>query len=194
MISAREECLERGHSERLFPLIEACLAEAGRACRDIGLIAVSTGPGNFTGARIGVAAARGLALSTGARAIGVDRLEALAEGRDGPVCVALNARGGALHIARFVNGALAGAAETLSPAAGADRAAGAAVIGDGASALIAAGGVGRAGGEGEEAALATIAGVALRKARAGDAPRPAPRYLRPVNAAPARDGPPAILP
>ncbi|MFV0475617.1 MAG: tRNA (adenosine(37)-N6)-threonylcarbamoyltransferase complex dimerization subunit type 1 TsaB, partial [Pikeienuella sp.] len=103
-LATREEIRERGHAERLFPMIRECLEEAGRDFRDIRLIAVSTGPGNFTGARIGVAAARGLALSTGARAVGVDRFEALAEGREGPVCVALLARAGALHLARFEGG------------------------------------------------------------------------------------------
>lgn len=184
---------EKGHAERLFPLIGECLAAVGRAFGDIGLIAVCAGPGNFTGVRIGVAAARGLALSTGAPAIGVDRFEALAEGREGALCVALKARGGALHLARFENGVEAMKPETLAPEEGAEFARDAVLIGDGAE-LLAAAGPGELGGMRSEAPLSAFARVAARKLAAGGAPRPAPRYLRPANAALPREAPAIILP
>lgn len=187
------EPLERGHAERLFPLIEECLSQAGRSFADIELIATCTGPGNFTGARIGVAAARGLALSTGATAIGIDRFEALAEGREGVICIALEARGGAVHLARYENGVATMAPETLQAEEGSAFARGALLIGDGAASLHAATGEGKIGDEAGDPPLAAIARIAIRKAGEG-APRPAPRYLRPANAAPSRDAPPVILP
>lgn len=63
--SFRHEPLERGQAERLIPLLESLLAEAGLGWRDLGGLAVGVGPGNFTGVRIAVAAARGLGLGLG---------------------------------------------------------------------------------------------------------------------------------
>lgn len=75
--AARVAMMKSGQSERLFPLIEEVLANAGLTRSDLDLICVGVGPGNFTGTRIGVAAARGLALSLGIPSVGVSRLEAL---------------------------------------------------------------------------------------------------------------------
>lgn len=72
------EAMPRGHIERLSPMVEQVLSQAGVEARDVGVIGVTCGPGGFTGARLGVAFARGLALSTGAQAVGVSTLEALA--------------------------------------------------------------------------------------------------------------------
>ena len=80
LVTESSDAMTRGHAERLFPLVGECLAAGGLSYADITAIAVCTGPGNFTGARIGVAAARGLALSLGAPSIGVDRFDAAAEG------------------------------------------------------------------------------------------------------------------
>ncbi|WP_119167382.1 tRNA (adenosine(37)-N6)-threonylcarbamoyltransferase complex dimerization subunit type 1 TsaB [Algihabitans albus] len=65
LLAARREERLRGHGERLFGLIEELLAETGLDYPDIDLIAVTRGPGSFTGLRIGLAAARGLALARG---------------------------------------------------------------------------------------------------------------------------------
>ncbi|MEO1612612.1 MAG: tRNA (adenosine(37)-N6)-threonylcarbamoyltransferase complex dimerization subunit type 1 TsaB [Pseudomonadota bacterium] len=186
LIASRVEAMERGHAERLFPLIEDCLAEAGAAPTDVGVVVACTGPGNFTGARIGVAAARGLALSARAIAVGVDRLEALVFGTEGEVAVALEARGGAIHLARFDGGALTGEARTLqAEEANLD---GARVIGDAAHRFPEAELLNPLG----DAPLAAIAALGEAKAAAG-APRPAPRYLRPVNAALPSEPPPKII-
>jgi tRNA threonylcarbamoyladenosine biosynthesis protein TsaB len=67
-----------GHATRLLPLAEALLAEGGLAWGDVGRIAVGVGPGTFTGLRIGVATARGLAQSLGVELVGVSSLRALA--------------------------------------------------------------------------------------------------------------------
>ncbi len=74
-------------------MIEEVLAEAGAGYGDLTRIAVCTGPGSFTGLRIGVAAARGLALGCGVPAIGITRFEALAEEADGATTIRLRGRG-----------------------------------------------------------------------------------------------------
>lgn len=76
--AARAEAMLRGQAERLMPLIAETLAAASIAPAALDLIAVTTGPGSFTGIRIGLAAARGLALATGRPAVGVGVLDAYA--------------------------------------------------------------------------------------------------------------------
>ena len=68
----------RSHSERLPGEIAAALTEAGLQRGDIGLLAVATGPGAFTGLRIGLAAMQGLAMTLGRPVIGISALDALA--------------------------------------------------------------------------------------------------------------------
>ena len=65
LVEAALEPMESGQSERLMPLLEGVLARAGIGWRDLVAVGVGTGPGNFTGVRISVAAARGLALGLG---------------------------------------------------------------------------------------------------------------------------------
>lgn len=66
------------HSQTLMPIIEHVLKESGSSLKDIDLISVTLGPGSFTGVRIGVASAKGLAFSENLPVIGVSALEALA--------------------------------------------------------------------------------------------------------------------
>jgi len=74
----RFERLLRGHAERLTPMIGEVMAEAPFDYRDIARIVVTTGPGTFTGQRVGIAAARALALATGARIGTLSSLEVMA--------------------------------------------------------------------------------------------------------------------
>jgi len=76
--AARAETMNRGQAERLLPLIAETLTAAGIAPDALDLVAVTTGPGSFTGIRIGLAAARGLALAVGRTAIGVGVFDAYA--------------------------------------------------------------------------------------------------------------------
>ncbi|SER50500.1 tRNA threonylcarbamoyladenosine biosynthesis protein TsaB [Faunimonas pinastri] len=97
ILARRSERIGRGHAERLMPLISECMAEAGVGFSELTAIAVTVGPGSFTGVRIGVAAARGLALALDVPAIGIDVLDAIGESarRDRPgaaVVTALDAR------------------------------------------------------------------------------------------------------
>ena len=73
--------LRRNHSERLMPMVDAALRAAGaKAPEDIGAVAVSAGPGSFTGLRIGLATAKGLAFGWGTPLVTVGTLDALAAG------------------------------------------------------------------------------------------------------------------
>jgi tRNA threonylcarbamoyladenosine biosynthesis protein TsaB len=74
----RRLILARGHAEILMPMLQEVLAEAAVDFTTLDLLAVTTGPGTFTGIRIGLAAARGLALASGLPLLGVTSLEAIA--------------------------------------------------------------------------------------------------------------------
>ena len=102
VLARASERIGRGHAERLMPMVEATRAEALVAFSDLDRIATTTGPGSFTGVRIGVAAARGLALALDIPAVGVGSLQAFAfpllrEGRYATVAVALDARRGEVY-------------------------------------------------------------------------------------------------
>jgi len=77
VVAARAEMMERGQAERLIPMIAEVTTEAGIRARDLDRIAVTVGPGAFTGVRIALAAARGLALGAGLPIVGVTSFEAV---------------------------------------------------------------------------------------------------------------------
>lgn len=89
--------MQRGHAEALMPLVARILDRARLDVADIDRIAVTTGPGSFTGLRVGIAAARGIALAAGKPAIGLTTLAAfaapfIAADDTLPVVVAIDAR------------------------------------------------------------------------------------------------------
>jgi tRNA threonylcarbamoyladenosine biosynthesis protein TsaB len=97
------------HSERLMPAIEQLLQDAGVGPGDVDLFAVADGPGSFTGLRIGIAAAQGLALAHGRPVAGVSTLRGLAMNaalHPGPIVPVLNAYRGAVYfgVYRMENG------------------------------------------------------------------------------------------
>lgn len=77
-IVSRLEPMATGHAERMMPLISELLVEAGTSIAEIGCIAVTIGPGSFTGTRIGIAAARALKLARDIPIISFTSLEAIA--------------------------------------------------------------------------------------------------------------------
>ena len=77
-VFVRAQPMQRGHAEALFPMIEEVLTDAGADMAALRRIGVCTGPGSFTGVRVGVSAARGLALGLGIPAVGISRLAAVA--------------------------------------------------------------------------------------------------------------------
>lgn len=136
-VLARESvAMRRGHAEALIPMIGRVMAGAGLAYAALQRIAVTTGPGTFTGLRVGMAAARGLALATGAPLVGIGTLEALAAGfaadhREGarPFLVALDAHKGEVYAQPFAaDGAPAAAPALLAPAEAARRVAGSGML------------------------------------------------------------------
>ena len=80
IVAHRFESMARGHAEHLMGMVRGVLAESGTGFPDLDLLAVTNGPGGFTGLRIGLAAARGMALAGGLPCIGVSTLEAIANG------------------------------------------------------------------------------------------------------------------
>lgn len=173
----RVEPMDRGQAERLFPMLSEVLAEAGIGWHHLDGIGVGTGPGNFTGIRIAVSAARGLALGLGIPAVGVDAFEALREGHDGPCACAVDARRNQVFLQGFDN-------PSISEPALFDATALPAFDGP----LI--------GAHGQPPAMPVAEAIARIAARRYEAqpPRPAPLYLRPADAAPARDAAPVLLP
>jgi tRNA threonylcarbamoyladenosine biosynthesis protein TsaB len=77
-MTSRSLPMMRGHAEALMPLVATVMSAAGIEFSDLDRIAVTVGPGSFTGLRVGVAAARGIALATGKPAVGLTTLAALA--------------------------------------------------------------------------------------------------------------------
>lgn len=105
---ARQETMERGQAEALMPMVAEVMAEAGLDFSELDRIAATTGPGSFTGMRIAIAAARGLALVTRAKLFGTDSLSVMAHvaresgvATDGQLAVAADARRGMLYIGLY---------------------------------------------------------------------------------------------
>ena len=92
------------HSQTLIPMIEQLCRDSGALISDVEAIAVNTGPGSFTGVRIGVAAAKGLAFAKNLPCVAVSTLESMAyrfQGSDCVVCAVMDARCSQLYNAMF---------------------------------------------------------------------------------------------
>ncbi|WP_432285234.1 tRNA (adenosine(37)-N6)-threonylcarbamoyltransferase complex dimerization subunit type 1 TsaB [Aminobacter sp. BA135] len=184
--------LGKGHAEHLMAVIDEALAQAGKSYSDLGRIAVSTGPGSFTGVRVAVSAARGFSLALKIPAVGVSTLEALAaETRAalGPrkVLAAHDAGRAELHAAVYDKDGQAihaPAVLTLDEAvviAGSDAMA----LAGTAAQLIAGAATGKVFEFGPVSATADIGTYArIAAGKAGDGERPKPIYLRAPDAKP----------
>ena len=168
VLAARAEEMGRGQAERLMPLLEEVLADAGTEWADLSRLGVGIGPGNFTGIRIAVSAARGLALALEIPAVGVSTFDAIALTHDAGHVPVVPAPRDQLYMRP------PGAKPALVDLATA-RATGLALALPPTPAELAQ-------------AIARAAAAAP-----GDAPAPSPLYVRPADAAPAREAPPAIL-
>jgi len=164
MASAAEE-MPRGQAERLMTLLEELLSAQGVGWADLDALAVGTGPGNFTGIRIGVSATRGLALGLGLPAYGVDGFAA--RGRIAPTgsAVAIPAPRDAVYITDADGPRLVARADVPSPAP-----------------------------EPTPSALAEAITRHAAAVWPAPTNAPAPIYVRAPDAAPARDGAPVLLP
>ncbi len=194
VIDSRLEEMSKGQAERLMPMIEEMLAAQGLAWADLAAIGVGIGPGNFTGVRIAVSAARGLALSLGIPAIGVSLFDARALGLPRPLAVIEDARRGEVYVQIFREEGATDAPQLVPLAEAAEAARGMALTGTGAEAAyaLAFDAVNLDEDRGLPLAVA-IARIAEAR-RQTPQPRPAPLYLRAADAAPPSDPAPTILP
>ncbi|WP_136619811.1 MULTISPECIES: tRNA (adenosine(37)-N6)-threonylcarbamoyltransferase complex dimerization subunit type 1 TsaB [Mesorhizobium] len=182
--------LGKGHAEHLMAVIAEALKASATDYSGLGAIAVSVGPGSFTGLRVGVSTARGLALALKIPAIGVTTLEALAAeaaaafpGR--AVLAALDAGREEIHAAFYdemsvltYGPAVATLADVLAMAT--ERSS---VLAGTAATQIAAS-AGRAFNIGPESATADIVTYARLAAAKGESEKPKPLYLRGADAKP----------
>ncbi len=197
VLAAEGRPLRHGHAEALFPMIERVMAEAGLSPSQLAVIAAATGPGGFTGIRVGLAAAHGIALAVGARLVGITSFAAVAAGVGAAggaageiLLVALDSRRADLYVQLFAGAVPLAAPQALLPgdlAAYVARIAGNArllIAGDAAAAAAASlrahTGVTVASGSLPDAR--GVAAAALRHPAAGAADQPArPLYLRPPD-------------
>ncbi|KUF12776.1 tRNA (adenosine(37)-N6)-threonylcarbamoyltransferase complex dimerization subunit type 1 TsaB [Pseudoponticoccus marisrubri] len=191
LLAHAHEDMARGQAERLVPLLDAVLAEAGVTWARLDALGVGTGPGNFTGIRLSVACARGLALGLNIPAVGVSLLEAVALDMPGPVLSCLPAPRDRTYVmsrdmARDVPAQLIAIDEI--PADWAEP--GLTCVGPAAAPVATR--LGAAQAPARHAPGSAVARIAAERWQ--HAPeRPAPVYLKPADAAPARDAPPRIL-
>lgn len=168
IVTDRAESMSRGQAERLMPLLEDVLAEAGCTWQDLDAIGVGVGPGNFTGIRISVSAARGLALGLAVPAVGVSGFEAMAELAPIGQIPAISAPRDQVYVQtpetppRLMP---RDQAEAIGPLFVCDTPA---------------------------AQAGAIAQIAAQRWTSAEAP-PAPLYVRPADAAPSSDVPPVLL-
>lgn len=189
VLVSRSEAMLKGQAERLMPMLGEVLAEGGAGWGDLGRIVVGTGPGNFTGVRISVAAARGLALGLDVPVIGVTMFEALAFGLPGRAAILLDARRERVFLQVFEDGkALAGPRQAGIEELKDEIPAGHMIHGHRAEEIAARLGL-TAGAQ--PVFLPEALALAARD-KSGDT-RPAPLYLRAADAAPPSDPPPVIL-
>jgi tRNA threonylcarbamoyladenosine biosynthesis protein TsaB len=188
--------MERGHADVLAPMIKEVMDEAGLAFADLARLAVTLGPGSFTGVRTGIAMARGLALALDLPIAGIDTLSAIAANAPGgrtPLVVAADARRGEVYFA------MAGSPEgplvlPLAEAVHRLPQGESFVLGTGAEALVAAAPPGRlarlaAGDLPDAARFAPLCAVLPPS----EGP-PEPLYLRPPDARPQAQGQPPAAP
>jgi tRNA threonylcarbamoyl adenosine modification protein YeaZ len=184
----------RGHAEALIPLIGRVMRQADMAYSALDRIGVTTGPGSFTGLRVGISAARGIALAAGKPAFGLTTLATfaaprLAEDDKTPVAVAIDARHQHVYLQVFGPGGRTLVAPRIASIADAVRAAGngpVRIVGTAASMLAAA-------WPAREPAPVSVDDLRapdivwvgrLAVAATGDASAPKPLYLRAPDAQP----------
>ncbi|TMV10187.1 tRNA (adenosine(37)-N6)-threonylcarbamoyltransferase complex dimerization subunit type 1 TsaB [Ruegeria sediminis] len=168
IIASMAEAMSRGQAERLMPLLEETLAAGGVSWRQIDALGVGVGPGNFTGIRISVSAARGLALGLGIPAVGVTGFEARALGAPAGHLPIIPAPRDQVYVQA------PGSVPALLPLADAEA-------------------LGPLHQDASPVALAeSVAKIAATRWRDTTEP-PAPLYVRPADAAPSRETPPVLL-
>jgi tRNA threonylcarbamoyladenosine biosynthesis protein TsaB len=199
LIASESLLMARGHAEALMPLLDRVVKKSGLAFANLERIAVTTGPGSFTGLRVGIAAARGLGVATKIPVVGVTTLSAyaapyLAADDQIPVVVAIDARHEHVYLQVFGTGGRTLIAPRLAPINDAIRAASEAptrIVGSAAQAVangLAGNGLARTAPrpvtvdprEAPEIGWVAQIGAAVSEAQAP----PKPQYLRAPDAQP----------
>ncbi len=204
VVAHRFRLMERGQAEGLAPMVAEVIGEAGEDIPGLDFIAVTIGPGAFTGLRIGLAAAAGYALAAGLPVLGATTLEVVAEGVGGeeadgrPLLVALDSKRHDIYIQVF-SPLLKATGRPQAMMAGALNAmvGSGPVLVAGAAAGVACRALRDAGVNAEPSAAAGLpdafhlCAVAARMATESPpepgTPPPRPLYLRPPDAKPATD-------
>ena len=106
MLGEASDMIGKGHAEHLMGIVDRAMDKAGLALSAVDRIAVTIGPGSFTGIRVGVAAARGFALSLGVPAVGITTLAVMAEAQrqktpGRPVLTAMDAKRNEIYLQAF---------------------------------------------------------------------------------------------
>lgn len=197
-LATETQLMERGHAEALVPMIERVMAAVEGGFSALARIAVTTGPGSFTGIRVGVAAARAIGLACEAPVVGVSTLAALAApaiaARIRPIiAAAVDARHGNVYVQSFSHHGETLLAPSALAAAEAIRAVGGSpvrLVGSGAPMMaIEAWSAGIDADIDDSATVPDIAWVARLGWLADPArSRPTPFYLKPPDATPQRNG------
>ena len=183
-VAAASEPMTRGHQERLAPMAREVMGRADLDFTALDRIAVTVGPGSFTGLRVGLAFAKGLALALGKPCIGVGTLEALADtvAEPGPLAVVIDSGRGQVYLQTFKAGQALTPPQVLSLEEAGSRLAelNGGVLSGPAGALLS---TVATGFELRPVATPDPAAVARLAASAPVAP-PTPLYLRPPDAKP----------
>lgn len=192
VLAVRSEAIGRGHAERLLPMIDEMLLEASCTFDDVDRIAVTVGPGTFTGLRIGLSVARGLGLALGRPVLGLTSLQVLAaqaDAREGErVHAVVMGRGGQAFYQAF--GARPGALpESLGEPCGLDGADIAALVASSPGVVIGSGVSLLDDGATGVAVDPVMLGRLASKVEPGEYP-PEPAYFRAADAVKAK----ALLP
>jgi tRNA threonylcarbamoyladenosine biosynthesis protein TsaB len=176
-IGALDRVLGRGHAEQLVPMIAELMAG-----RRADTVIVGCGPGSFTGLRVGIAAAQGLAIGWDARLLGMSSLALIAAGAtgEGELTVVVTGGHGELFVQGFGRAPLVplGPVCNLSPSAAAASSDAPQIVGSGASAMASYGAIGAAND------LLPSARHAMRLPSALRSLDPRPLYVRAPDAAP----------
>ncbi|MEP1765739.1 MAG: tRNA (adenosine(37)-N6)-threonylcarbamoyltransferase complex dimerization subunit type 1 TsaB [Sulfitobacter sp.] len=200
LLHSRTEEMAKGQAERILTLSQDILAQCGLELNTLTAIAVGVGPGNFTGIRISVSAARGLALALGIPAIPVSTFEVLRDPSDIQACqselVIVGAPRGAAYAQPFSHGRPTAEPQMIDPTAPPDafRTENLRVTGHMAADIAALLGADAAPSEIRDPAghIARIAAWKIAQGHDTTVP-PAPLYVRAADAAPPRDAPPRII-
>lgn len=181
ILAQRAESLARGQAQRLMPFLEEILADATITWSDLTALGVGIGPGNFTGIRISVSAARGMSLALGIPAVGVSTFEATSVGHPYPHVATVPAPRAQVYALETTPDAVLGSA--LDSGLNSGPALVPQEIVTSFPILTPP----------QPAQLAANIGIIALARFATNTSRPAPLYVRAADAAPPRDAAPKIL-